>query len=85
VISVVINIFLVKGINLAMDKNEEYESWIFKLKNRLTSTYDSLKLIDEKHIFERDDEVGFVFSNIVELISDLNEKTYVEQKKENQS
>lgn len=82
VISIAVNIFLYRAVVVSTYRVEVYESWILNFKKNVKETYDALKFVDEREIFERDDEVGFVFSNIVEIISDLNEKTYVEQEKE---
>ena len=35
--------------------------------------------MDEKQIFEKDDEVGFVFSDILEIVKDLRTKIYEEE------
>jgi hypothetical protein len=82
VVSVGINIFLVKATHVASDKIDEYESWILGYQKTVKETYSMLKTIDEREIFERDDEVGFVFSNIVSIVNDLKEKTYVETTEE---
>jgi len=82
IISVTINIFLVKATHLASDKIDEYEAWILNYQKTVKETYLMLKMVDEKEIFERDDEVGFVFSNIVSIVNDLKEKTYVETPEE---
>jgi hypothetical protein len=82
VVSVVLNVFLIKATHLAADKIDEYESWILKYQGIVKETYSMLKVVDEKEIFERDDEVGFVFSNIVSIVNDLKEKTYAETQEE---
>lgn len=81
-VSIVLNIFLIKATHLATDKIDAYESWILKYQVIVKETYSMLKMVDEKEIFERDDEVGFVFSNIVSIVNDLKEKTYVETQEE---
>jgi len=81
-VSIILNIFLIKATNVATDKIDEYESWILKYQGIVKETYYMLKMVDEKEIFERDDEVGFVFSNIVSIVNDLKEKTYVETQEE---
>ena len=37
----------------------------------INNTYQKLKLIDDRQLFEKDDDVGFVFTNIVKLIEKL--------------
>lgn len=81
-VSVGFNILLVNAFNKACDRVDEYESWILKYQGIVKETYSLLKMVDDREIFERDDEVGFVFSNIVSIVNDLKEKTYVETQEE---
>ena len=78
VISLVLNIFLITSLNINLKKIEIYESWILNYQKIVKETYLLLKEVDNKEIFEKDDEVGAVFSNIREIIQDLKEKTYEE-------
>lgn len=78
VISLVLNIFLITSLNINLKKIEIYESWIVNYQEIVKETYLLLKEVDDKEIFEKDDEVGAVFSNIREIIQDLKEKTYEE-------
>lgn len=45
-----------------------------ELQNDVTQTYLRLKFIDNKQMFEKDDEVGAVFQDIVDLIAKLNSR-----------
>ena len=78
VISLVLNIFLITSLNINLKKIENYESWIVNYQEIVKETYLLLKEVDDKEIFEKDDEVGAVFSNVREIIQDLKEKTYEE-------
>ncbi len=78
VISLVLNIFLITSLNINLKKIQIYESWILNYQKIVKETYLLLKEVDDKEIFEKDDEVGAVFSNIREIIQDLKEKTYEE-------
>ena len=78
VISLVLNIFLITSLNINLKKIEIYESWILNYQEIVKETYLLLKEVDDKEIFEKDDEVGAVFSNIREIIQYLKEKTYEE-------
>ncbi len=78
VISLVLNIFLITSLNINLKKIQIYESWILNYQEIVKETYLLLKEVDDKEIFEKDDEVGAVFSNIREIIQDLKEKTYEE-------
>ena len=58
-------------LNRSLDKNEHYEIWIDDIEKSVLLTYNKLKAVDDRQIFEKDDDVGFVFSNIVALIEKL--------------
>lgn len=55
-------------------KNEIYESWITNFNDRARKTYDEMKSIDERQMFESDDEVGIIFDEMKNLITELNDK-----------
>jgi hypothetical protein len=69
--SVGINVYFGMMLNKSIDKLEQYEQWISDIETSINITYLRLKNIDDKQIFEKDDDVGFVFSNIVKLIEKL--------------
>ena len=72
IISLIVNILLFKLVNINLTKVEIYETWILEYKNKIEETYQALKFVDEKQIFEKDDEVGGVFLDIVTLLAKLN-------------
>lgn len=63
-------------MKIQLAKISVYEEWIIRFRSQILETYFNLKLVDEKNIFEKDDDVGFVFSNIVEIVEDLKNKVY---------
>lgn len=69
--SIGLNVYFGAMLNRSIDKNEQYEQWIIDIESAINITYNKLKLIDDKQMFEKDDDVGFVFSNIVKLIEKL--------------
>jgi hypothetical protein len=70
-VSTGINVYFGAMLNRSIDKNEQYELWISDIEKAINITYNKLKMIDDKQMFEKDDDVGFVFSNIVKLIEKL--------------
>ena len=62
-------------MNDLLDLIETMENWTIQYKNLVENTYRRLKELDEKQIFEKDDEVGFVFSEMVKLIEFIKEKS----------
>ena len=62
-------------MNDLLDVVETMQQWSDQYQNLVENTYRKLKEIDEKQIFEKDDDVGFVFSEIVRLIELIKEKS----------
>ena len=59
-------------------KVERLETWVENYAQRIISTQETLKIIDDKGNFEADDEVGVIFQSIKETIDELNEITQEE-------
>jgi hypothetical protein len=55
-------------------KNEVYESWLARFRSRLDETYAQLKSVDERNLFEKDDDVGFVFSELIRIMKEFDEE-----------
>lgn len=70
-ISISLNVYFIKKLNRLFEKLDLYDEWIDDVNSRVNLTYTKLKEIDNKQIFEKDDDVGFVFTNIVKLIEKL--------------
>lgn len=66
---------LAKALTIQVKKNEIYTQWIVELQDKVEDVYQTISQLDEKQMFSKDDEVGSVFQQMVELISSLNEKT----------
>ena len=60
------------SINL-LKKQELTEDWLVALENRLSNIIKDTKTIDEKGMFEADDEVGTIFEQINSMIKTLND------------
>jgi hypothetical protein len=80
-VSIIINILLYKAlsnqlkrISLYEEWIKEYDNWIGDVRNMISSTYIKMKGVDEKGLFFKDDDVGFVFSELLDLLKQLNDK-----------
>ena len=62
---------LLKKLEQLESANEEYSDWIEQFYIRLNTILADIKAIDEKKLFQTDDEVGSVFSQISETIKKL--------------
>ena len=56
-----------------MKKQEITEDWLVALENRLSNIIKETKDIDDKGMFEADDEVGTIFEQINSMIVTLND------------
>jgi hypothetical protein len=49
-----------------------YESWVDHIDVRIKKLKSDINEVDERELFEKDDDVGFVYENISELIKDVD-------------
>ena len=90
VISIIINVIFYillnksTNISLELENNVSHlEKWIADFQNMMVETYIHLKNVDNSGIFEKDDSVGFVFSDIVDIITECNKRINDYNKEEN--
>ena len=57
-----------------LKKVEVYEDWVGEFRTEIDQFYIKLKEVDDKNLFEKDDDVGFVFSEILRISKEFNEK-----------
>ena len=62
-----------------MKKQEMTEDWLVALENRLSNVIKEVKEIDEKGLFEADDEVGSVFKQLSNITLTLESFTEEEE------
>ena len=85
VISIVFNIFICFIIGIQTNKVQTYEEWILEFKEDVETTLENMKALDkrgtfatslnDKGLFESDDEVGVIFKEMQDLIEKLNQRT----------
>lgn len=59
----------------SQNKVDIYESWIVEFKDDVNDVYRQIKMVDDKQIFEKDDEVGAIFTDLYQVIEKLNQRT----------
>ena len=69
IISITSNIFLYSSLSKSFKINDILEGWILDFKNEIILLYKKVKYIDDRGIFENDDEVGILFQEIKQTIS----------------
>lgn len=73
-LSVVINVFLIISLKRAFFQIDELENWLIEFKKLVNITYNKLKNVDERGMFEKDDDVGLTFKDILNIIKLTNDR-----------
>lgn len=81
VISIGINIFLSKALTVQLKRIEKfekeidnYDEYVVRYQDELKNIYLNLKTIDDRSLFEKDDDVGSTFSEILRIVKELDDK-----------
>jgi hypothetical protein len=77
--SVSANVFLLITLKKSFNQIDILEDWIINFKNSVESTFNKLKDVDNRGIFEKDDDVGFLFMDLKQIIESLNKKVKEEE------
>ena len=72
--SAILNIFLVISLKKAFNQIDLLESWLVDFKSLVKNTYNKLKFVDDRRIFEKDDDVGFLFTDLLNIIKLTNKR-----------
>jgi len=78
-VSVSVNVFLLITLKKLFIQVDILEDWIINFKKSVENTFNKLKDIDNRGIFEKDDDVGFLFSDLKQIIESLNKKVKEEE------
>jgi len=75
-ISTLLNILLLIGVRNLLKQNEQLEDRLIgtinSIRNRVGSALNKMRELDNKEVFEKDDEVGVTFQEIKKVVEDLN-------------
>lgn len=55
-------------------KIEVYEEWLDYFRTEVDDVYKQMKAVDDRNLFEKDDDVGFVFTELVRISKEFNER-----------
>jgi hypothetical protein len=76
-------VLCIKIIKANLQKISLYEEWTVNMSDRCKQLYINMKKIDDRNLFERDDDVGTTFSDLLALVKKFDEKIeYVEYDEE---
>ena len=75
-ISVLINLILLVGVRNLLKQNEQLEDRLVNLigdvRTRVLTALENMRSIDNREVFEKDDEVGVSFDEIKKIIEELD-------------
>jgi hypothetical protein len=71
-LSTMLNIFLIISLKKTFNQIDLLENWLVDFKLLINNTYNKLKSIDNRGIFEKDDDVGVLFTDLLNIIKLTN-------------
>jgi hypothetical protein len=75
-VSAILNIVLLVGVRNLLRQNEQLEDRIIETNDSVTSkvnkSLDNMRKLDNKQVFEKDDEVGVTFQELKKVVEELN-------------
>ena len=75
-ISVILNLVLLIGVRNLLRQNEQLEDRLVTLvedvRTRVSTALENMRSIDNREMFEKDDEVGVSFEEIKKIIEELD-------------
>ena len=78
-ITITTSFFIIRNLTLKNEKQEDlikqYEDFIIKQSEAITACDQRLKKVDDKGVFQADDEIGWMFKEILKIQEALNEFT----------
>jgi len=85
IVSVTASVTLGYLVYIGQKKIDIYEQWVLEFRTDVNNVYTQLQQLDDNQIFQKDDEVGVIFLDIVTLIEKLNTRieSDVKNQKEN--
>ena len=82
VISVIINVALIYSSYITVRKIEIYEDNIMRFYEGTTRILRTSRHLDNKEMFEKDDEVGALFQQLITVIGELRGIIYEKEEEE---
>ena len=71
-ISFLLNLILLIGVRNLLKQTEQFEDNLIQVRGRIANTLQKMRDLDNREVFEKDDEVGVTFSELKKLTEDLN-------------
>lgn len=75
-ISVILNIILLIGVRNLLRQNEQLEDRLVDIVDtmriKVSDALSNMRKLDNREVFEKDDEVGVTFEEMKKIVEDLN-------------
>tara|TARA_B100001939_G_scaffold14038_1_gene12017 strand:- start:2094 stop:2369 length:276 start_codon:yes stop_codon:yes gene_type:complete len=75
-ISVILNIVLLVGVRNLLRQNEQLEDRLVgtvdTIRTRVSDALENMRRLDNKQVFEKDDEVGVTFEEMKKVVEELD-------------
>ena len=75
-VSAILNIVLLVGVRNLLRQNEQLEdrlvSTVNSVREKISDALENMRRLDNKQVFEKDDEVGVTFDEMKKIVEDLN-------------
>jgi len=55
-------------------KIEVYEEWVSEFRVEINQMYARIKAVDDRNLFEKDDDVGGTFEDILRITKEFNDR-----------
>ena len=56
-----------------------YESWVIRIRNKITMLKSSVEEIDNRGLFEKDDDVGTIYEEISDLVKNFDDEIEIKK------
>ena len=75
-VSVILNIVLLVGVRNLLRQNEQLEDRLVDIVNttqqKVSDALNNMRKLDNREVFEKDDEVGVTFEEMKKIVEDLD-------------
>jgi len=75
-VSAILNIILLIGVRNLLKQNEQLEDRLVDtvdtIRRRVSDALSNMRKLDNKQVFEKDDEVGVTFEEMKKIVEDLD-------------
>ena len=75
-VSIVLNLVLLIGVRNLLRQNEQLEDRLIKTiddtREAVSKSLEQMRQLDNREVFEKDDEVGVTFKELKKVVQDLN-------------